>query len=261
MPIRPRPSRFRSLLDDIHVGVFWAGLAASVVLFGVLYALVGGLVPPSGESEVHWYDYFYFSVVTEATLGYGDFRPTSWAKLVAVIQVSFGLIWVGLLVAKLASLRTRRARRIAASLAGWWWDWIVAGENRRLIGLNKFFLDESGLLRFSGTNYDAESGESRGPFDTWFVGDSWPWLIFLYYNEHRADFDEGKLTIQVNCVGEEDLGKPVSSYTATIRDYRLGTMSITSSRLLDEDAAIAEAGDPEDVRQLVFRLTKRAWPE
>src|SRR5438128_2275242 len=76
------PSRLLSVLDTIQLWHLWVGLFGSLVLFGCAYALLhhlpfdtpSGLVPP-GKEVVHWYDFFYFSVVTESTLGYGDLRP------------------------------------------------------------------------------------------------------------------------------------------------------------------------------------------
>lgn len=51
-----------------------------------------------GESG-HWYDYFYFSLVTLTSLGYGDITPVSFmGKFLSMIEVFFGFIMLGVFV-------------------------------------------------------------------------------------------------------------------------------------------------------------------
>lgn len=50
-------------------------------------------------------DSFYFSVITTATVGYGDIRPTNISKLLAIIEVIIGLVLNGALIAKIVSVK------------------------------------------------------------------------------------------------------------------------------------------------------------
>lgn len=51
-------------------------------------------------------DCLYFSVVSISSLGYGDFRPVGYGRMVAGAEVILGLILIALIVSKLASDRT-----------------------------------------------------------------------------------------------------------------------------------------------------------
>lgn len=54
----------------------------------------------------------YFSIVTITSLGYGDFRPISFGRYVAMTEVIYGLIIIALIVSKLASERTSTIVRL-----------------------------------------------------------------------------------------------------------------------------------------------------
>lgn len=62
-----------------------------VVCFGLIY--VTGLHTLCGATA--WYDAFYFSAVTQLTIGYGDIHPVGVSKLLAVLQ---GIAGVALIV-------------------------------------------------------------------------------------------------------------------------------------------------------------------
>jgi hypothetical protein len=57
----------------------------------------------------------YFSVVTIATLGYGDYRPESYGRLVASFEVIAGIVLMGFFIARLVS---RPQDRLAKLLVG-----------------------------------------------------------------------------------------------------------------------------------------------
>jgi hypothetical protein len=50
----------------------------------------------------------HFSVVTIATLGYGDFRPQSYGRLVADIEVVLGIVLMGVFISRLVSRQQDR---------------------------------------------------------------------------------------------------------------------------------------------------------
>lgn len=65
--------------------------------------------------QIGFLDCLHFSVVTIATLGYGDYRPVSYGRLISAFEVIGGIILMGVFVAQLVSrqqdLLTRRLVR------------------------------------------------------------------------------------------------------------------------------------------------------
>ena len=53
--------------------------------------------------SVSFGDCLHFSVVTIATLGYGDFRPVSYGRLIAALEVLTGLLLMGVFISRLVS--------------------------------------------------------------------------------------------------------------------------------------------------------------
>jgi hypothetical protein len=60
------------------------------------------------REPVHFTECLYFSVVTIATLGYGDYRPVSWGRLIASVETLLGLVLAGVGVSRLVSQRQER---------------------------------------------------------------------------------------------------------------------------------------------------------
>jgi hypothetical protein len=76
-------------------------LAALVVAFATLYTPVGSLAPGSATRTL---DALYFSVVTIATVGYGDLHPISdVAKITAIGQIASGVLFLAAAIPVLAS--------------------------------------------------------------------------------------------------------------------------------------------------------------
>ena len=68
-----------------------------VLLLAVLFLLLGGMAFFHYTEDWRWFDSFYFSVITLATVGYGDFAPhTDPGKLFTIFYVFVG---VGILLA------------------------------------------------------------------------------------------------------------------------------------------------------------------
>jgi hypothetical protein len=84
------------------------GLAAViVVLFGLLYWAVGGVVAAGSKEPAGLWESIYFSGVTFATVGYGDFLPAPGMRAVAMVEGFVGALTMGFFVAVLAN-RLRR---------------------------------------------------------------------------------------------------------------------------------------------------------
>lgn len=66
-----------------------------------------GIIPTTDSPKaISFWDALYFSVVTISSLGYGDYRPIGYGRLLAAAEVICGLVLIALIVSKLASDRT-----------------------------------------------------------------------------------------------------------------------------------------------------------
>lgn len=84
------------------------GLAAVVVVgFGLLYWIVGGVVAAGSHEPAGLWDCLYFSGVTFATVGYGDYLPAAGMRVLAMVEGFVGALTMGFFVAVLAN-RLRR---------------------------------------------------------------------------------------------------------------------------------------------------------
>ena len=81
--------------------------AVLIVLFGLTYWAVGGVVETRTRQPAGVWECFYFSGVTFATVGYGDFVPTAPVRPLALIEGFVGALTMGFFVAVLAN-RLRR---------------------------------------------------------------------------------------------------------------------------------------------------------
>jgi hypothetical protein len=72
---------------------------------------------PRNSLAVGFWDCLYFSVITITTLGYGDYRPESYGRLIAGIEVLSGIVLMGIFVSRLVSGQLdRRSKRIMRGL-------------------------------------------------------------------------------------------------------------------------------------------------
>jgi len=77
------------------------------VLFFYLTNINHGIESTIDEDhEVTIWDAIYFSFVTVSSLGYGDFRPVGFGRIIAALEVIYGLVFLAIMVSKLASERT-----------------------------------------------------------------------------------------------------------------------------------------------------------
>jgi len=71
-----------------------------IMSFGVIY--LSALHTLRNASV--WYDAFYFSAITQFTIGYGDIRPTGLARVLAVVQGLAGILFIVLVLARIVSI-------------------------------------------------------------------------------------------------------------------------------------------------------------
>jgi inward rectifier potassium channel len=61
-------------------------------IFGFLYYITGTLTL---DKTAFFLDYFYFSVVTFASVGYGDVLPTGYGKIIVIAEIFCGILFMG----------------------------------------------------------------------------------------------------------------------------------------------------------------------
>ena len=92
-------------------------------------------------------DCLYFSVVSISSLGYGDYRPIGYGRVVAAVEVILGLVLIALIVSKLASDRTSAYVRLL----------YTSDSERRLKEFKSDIQARVGGLRSAQQNHDHES--------------------------------------------------------------------------------------------------------
>jgi hypothetical protein len=105
--------------DSVTVDVLYASVAVYflisflfVPVYGMLEAAFpGSFVDNTLGLRVRWQQFAYYSLITLSTAGYGDIVPVSmWARMLASIEATIGVLYVAILVARLVSLYNLRRR-------------------------------------------------------------------------------------------------------------------------------------------------------
>jgi hypothetical protein len=104
-------SQLGSMLDKIKtstlVSFLISGVIVSSVLFYFLSKIGQGVISTFTEgAQITIFDSLYFSIITVSSLGYGDYRPVGAGRIVAALEVIYGLFFLAIIVSKLASERT-----------------------------------------------------------------------------------------------------------------------------------------------------------
>ncbi len=92
------------ILGYILITLSYSGIYASIWKYNN-YAFGGDGFP----STPHFFDFFYFSVVTISTVGYGDIVPCiTLSKAIAISEVFLGVTWITLVLALTISRLSKR---------------------------------------------------------------------------------------------------------------------------------------------------------
>jgi hypothetical protein len=111
--------RYIFTADQVTADVIYAACAVYFLLsfffvpvYGMLEAaLPGSFVDNTLGTPVHWQQFVYYSLVTLSTAGYGDILPANmWARMLAGLEATIGVLYVAILVARLVSLYEVRRR-------------------------------------------------------------------------------------------------------------------------------------------------------
>jgi hypothetical protein len=105
--------RFIFSAEKVTADVIYAACAVYFLLsfifvpiYGILEtAIPGSYVDNTLGGPVQWQQFVYYSLITLSTAGYGDILPTTmWARMLSGIEVTIGVLYVAILVARLVSL-------------------------------------------------------------------------------------------------------------------------------------------------------------
>ena len=170
----------------------------SIVIFAFFYLRLsnhskgnGLIIPVDSEShlQVTFFDALYFSVVTESTLGYGDIRPIGISRFLACSQVLCGLVFAGLLVAKITSLRDGKLRYAISHAEGFWFEFLRFPGEKAMLAFVHIYSDGDNL-HYDGDNFD-ENGVHLESFTGSLVTTDKNVLAFYYKNQKNYFFDNG----------------------------------------------------------------------
>jgi hypothetical protein len=98
------------VVEEVHLYTYLLFFLIVVVAFAVAYQMLTSSAQGVGQSgkalvEISFSNAIYFSIVTIATLGYGDLYPVGYSKFLSCVEVLFGLTFFGVAIAKMTSRR------------------------------------------------------------------------------------------------------------------------------------------------------------
>lgn len=76
-----------------------------LVICATLFWLLNAYGNGTNKLNLDWFDAPYYSIITFASLGYGDISPVGYGKIVASIEVLLGLTLTAIFIGKIASER------------------------------------------------------------------------------------------------------------------------------------------------------------
>ena len=83
----------------------------NIYIFASIYRQLGLTAPD--ELPLRVIDYYYFSVVTWTTLGFGDITPNLDTRVYAAVQALLGYLYMGLFVGKIIHVLSIRENQKA----------------------------------------------------------------------------------------------------------------------------------------------------
>lgn len=105
-----KENRLVDLVEKVSTLCYIVIFATAVICFGVLYYLLTQYGHGIGRDDTALdnstvFTGIYFSIVTISSLGYGDMHPMGISKILACIEVLFGIVMIGIMIAKVTSQR------------------------------------------------------------------------------------------------------------------------------------------------------------
>lgn len=253
----------------LGVIVVWGLIVLAITVMLYAFAGVGGariINSATPNSTLRLGEYAYFAIVTTTTLGYGDYVPIGWFRLLAGIDAIIGVVMAGVLVARITA-ELVDPLSILRSASGPWFDHVRISREDGTVGefVSIYSIEKlGGRWVCSGTNFNL-SGTYRHRFDAHIIGVDGNTLYIPYYNDAAAgdDYTSGIWVITLS-------GSPDSPwYSSYSYDLKFGrrdeSIGIKLNPLHDKrilDGLKAEAGANEFCKAIELGLerTRRIKP-
>jgi Ion channel len=256
------PSKWVQFVDRLTGRALFLSATALTLLFAAAYWLLSqqlpahGLRSPESEPAADLLGALYFSVVTETTLGFGDFRPLGFSRVLVALQVVSGLVLAGVGVAKITSAHGRAVRLVSYKASGDWIEVWFSHEGDLMLTHAVIYNDDSGL-HLNGENFDA-MGVPRGFFQGQLIGGNGSCYRFSYSNRDSATdfFVEGIQSLMFQGSGKGDRW---DRYTGTAHDFGTKRSTVYEGHRASPDEARILAGSDLAARTRLLRgYTERA---
>ena len=142
-------SRLGTFVDRVSLSALVSTLIIGICTCAIGYWSLSGIdsdMLSRGES-VSFLDSLYFSIVTVSSLGYGDYYPIGWGRLLACAEVMFGLSMIALIVGKISSERQSSITKLIYS----------NDQNRRIHGFAEDIGKYADVLDQNAREHDRDS--------------------------------------------------------------------------------------------------------
>lgn len=250
------------LIDKLTVPMVAGGFAGWTAAFGLLYFLVGTVF--QADSHLAYSSNgaradgpgtaIYFSVVTVATLGYGDIVPTGWLRVAACIQVLGGLVFAGLLVSTITVIPSSPARLAKRFFVGFWIEKVrystVPGDSYYVSLRSR---ETNGILTYEETEFGPGTARHGQHYYGVLLANEFPSLVFEYRSEVAVDYSQGMQRILVDKSADK-----MGRFTSHCIDETFGRTDDIEGRRVDDEAALARLDDPNsyeaEMRAQIQRL-------
>lgn len=253
--IKTRPRRLTTLLDRVSGPHLALAMVATTVAVGIGYWILSALAPGQGlvgsdnTAGIGLLDGLYFSVVTEATLGYGDIRPIGLSRALACAEVVLGLVAAGIAIAKITSTTGRELRLTSQNASGDWIELNKVPDGQTILTFALIASNGTTLL-YEGENFD-RNADPVGFFTGELIDMNETMLRFRYSNRASSTtfFDEGVSSLRFVT---DDHGQRWIRFQGTAHDYgKQRTVSYEGLRASPEASAIIHGIDVSARQQLV----------
>ena len=248
---------FHRFVDHVSFTGLTVAFILAVFICALAYWKLSSLPSGHGIGEnISLWDAVYFSVVTISSLGYGDFQPKGISRLFATIEVLWGLVIIGLGVAKLASEGSSELRKLHGKVGGVWLDVVRFEDGKKIFGIIYINITEDGLsLAFGGENYN-EDGSQIDSFESRLISVDWPSARFFYENSHGSEnYTAGLVTLRF-----ETSENGVNRFSGESIDFKRTVVDKMEGWKLLSENDIAALTKPESRKEGVARLIRTYFP-
>jgi hypothetical protein len=258
------PTKWMMFVDRATWKSLLAVVAGSTFCFALSYWGLSELNPENGLHYPEWDhaislgDAIYFSVVTETTLGYGDFAPMGLSRALVVLQVITGLVLAGIIVARITSAEGRNTRLLTYRSSGDWLEYWRSETGVVMLAHATIFADGN-TLRYNGKNFNSD-GTTSGLFLGQLVdGDGFQYR-FIYTNQDSATNFSYRGVCSLTFQPTQDDDRWVR-YAATTHNFmtKLAT-EYKGRRATDDEVTILRGPDREAVAKLMRSLAETTSP-